>query len=75
MLAGESKDRSLHRGPAVSWGLPVGSGGVAGEAEAGKRWAACRADREPKGGEKLSGLSQAGAGLGVGGMGPGAKNR
>lgn len=70
MLAGESKDRSLHRDPMVSWDRAAWMGRL----RLGRdRQAACGADRELKGGKKVSGVSQAGAGLGVGGMGPGAK--
>lgn len=36
--------------------------------------AACSVGGEPEGSEELSGLSQAGAGLGVGGMGSGAED-
>ena len=49
-------------------------GGADGEPEAGRRGAACGVDREPEGEEKLGGLSQAGAGLGVGGMGSRGKD-
>lgn len=48
-------------------------GCVDGVAEAGGRGAACGAGGDP-GGEKLSGLSQAGAELGVGGMGSGTND-
>lgn len=62
----------------MSQALFVGSweedvGGMDGETEVGGG-AACSVGGEPEGSEELSGLSQAGAGLGVGGMGSGAED-
>lgn len=73
---------SLHppRAPAGSQGLAVGParrdnvGSMDGEAEGPPRGCSMKADGEQEGGEKLCGLSQAGAGLSVGGIGSGAKD-